>query len=96
MRSARLPGYRCSQDPRNAAAGSLRVLDLTITASRRLDYLFLFRGPRAGRPQHQTLEQLTKTGFKVNPNWRKCADIEALMGVLQGMGREARFPALRN
>ena len=65
-------------NPRNAAAGSLRVLDPTITASRRLDYFSYFVVP-APPTQHQTLEQLQKTGFKVNPNWRKCAGIEELM-----------------
>jgi DNA ligase (NAD+) len=64
-------------NPRNAAAGSLRVLDPAITASRRLDYYSYFMVPPPPT-QHETLEQLTKTGFKVNPNWRKCADIEAL------------------
>ena len=72
--AAELPVFA---NPRNAAAGSLRVLDPTITASRRLDYYSYFVVP-APPTQHQTLEQLTKTGFKVNPNWRKCADIEAL------------------
>ena len=70
-------------NPRNAAAGSLRVLDPTITASRRLDYFSYFVVP-APPTQHETLEQLQKTGFKVNPNWRKCADIEALMAFCKG------------
>jgi DNA ligase (NAD+) len=71
-------GLAVFANPRNAAAGSLRVLDPTITASRRLDYFSYFVVP-APPTQHQTLEQLQKNGFKVNPNWRKCADIEELM-----------------
>ena len=65
-------------NPRNAAAGSLRVLDPTITASRRLDYFSYYLVP-APPTQHETLKGLTEMGFKVNPNWRKCKDIEALV-----------------
>ena len=65
-------------NPRNAAAGSLRVLDPAITASRRLDYFSYFLVP-APPTQTGTLEQLKDMGFKVNPHWRKCKDIEALM-----------------
>ena len=65
-------------NPRNAAAGSLRVLDPAITASRRLDYFSYYLVP-APPTQHETLKGLTEMGFKVNPNWRKCKDIEALV-----------------
>lgn len=65
-------------NPRNAAAGSLRVLDPTITASRRLEYFSYFLVP-APPTQTETLEQLKEMGFKVNPNWRECADIDALL-----------------
>jgi DNA ligase (NAD+) len=65
-------------NPRNAAAGSLRVLDPTVTASRQLDYYsyFLFPVPAT---QKETLDDLKELGFKVNPNSRVCADIEALV-----------------
>jgi DNA ligase (NAD+) len=68
-------------NPRNAAAGSLRVLDPTITASRQLEYFtyFLFHdGTQATPTQHAALEELTKLGFKVNRYWTRCADIEEL------------------
>jgi DNA ligase (NAD+) len=65
-------------NPRNAAAGSLRVLDPTITASRRLDYFSYYLVP-APATQHETLEQLKDLGFKVNTNWRRCQGIEELV-----------------
>ena len=71
-------GLTVFANPRNAAAGSLRVLDPTITASRRLDYFSYYLVP-APATQHETLQDLTAMGFKVNPNWRKCKDIEALV-----------------
>src|ERR1039457_2690889 len=66
-------------NPRNAAAGSLRVLEPSITASRRLDY-FAYLLLTDGRPAYdshwQSLEELSRMGFKVNPNRRLCANVE--------------------
>ena len=69
-------------NPRNAAAGSIRVLEPQITAARRLDYYpyFLFAD---GAPLHdshwESLEALAALGFKVNPHRRRCPDIEELI-----------------
>jgi len=70
-------------NPRNAAAGSLRVLEPQITASRRLDYYtyFLLAG---GRPvcesQWRALEELVRMGFKVNPHRKLCASLDEVLG----------------
>jgi len=67
-------------NPRNAAAGSLRLLEPSITASRRLDYYTYFLFDETGRPlfgsHWESLEWLARHGFKVNPKRRICADVE--------------------
>jgi DNA ligase (NAD+) len=69
-------------NPRNAAAGSIRVLEPVVTASRRLDFYayFLMAG---GEPlcatQSESLERLQGLGFKVNPHHETCQDIEELV-----------------
>ncbi|MGH9485437.1 MAG: DNA ligase LigA-related protein, partial [Terriglobales bacterium] len=61
-------------NPRNAAAGAVRVLDPRITATRRLDfyaYGLLAGGHSVHRTQAATLEALKKLGFKVGA-WVLC------------------------
>ncbi|MFB3814433.1 MAG: NAD-dependent DNA ligase LigA [Terriglobales bacterium] len=57
-------------NPRNAAAGAVRVLDPNITALRRLDfyaYFLLSDGRVFGSEHWADLEALSAVGFKVNP-----------------------------
>lgn len=73
---------RVFANPRNAAAGSVRILDPKITAERRLDlfaYLLLADG-RVPQSRHsQTLETLHALGFKVSPSWKKCSGVDAVI-----------------
>ncbi|MBI1955911.1 MAG: NAD-dependent DNA ligase LigA [Acidobacteria bacterium] len=66
-------------NPRNAAAGSIRMLEPSIVAERHLDYfvyLLLDKGRVPLAEQRQVLEALSALGFKVNPHWKHCRDIE--------------------
>lgn len=69
-------------NPRNAAAGSLRQLDPAITAGRRLSAYFYqvlhWEGVEVFT-QEQALTLLKEAGLPVNPEWRLCPDIEAVI-----------------
>lgn len=74
-----LPKYA---NPRNSAAGSLRVLEPQVTASRQLDYyayFLLVNGDPHFESHWESLDTLVDMGFKVNPQRRLCADIEELV-----------------
>jgi DNA ligase (NAD+) len=69
-------------NPRNAAAGSIRVLEPQITASRRLQffvYFLLIDGQPAFDSHWESLETMARFGFKVNPHRRICADVEEVL-----------------
>ncbi|MBV9608838.1 MAG: NAD-dependent DNA ligase LigA, partial [Acidobacteria bacterium] len=68
-------------NPRNAAAGAVRVLDPNITAERHLDfysYFVLVNGRFAFQRHSESLEALQHAGFKVNPTWKAQKDIEGV------------------
>ncbi|MFL6436823.1 MAG: NAD-dependent DNA ligase LigA [Terriglobales bacterium] len=81
-------GLSRAANPRNAAAGTIRVLDPKIAAERRLDYFsyFLLRGGDSFLPSHfESLDALEKAGFKVNPHRMRTDDPEKVLEFINKM-----------
>ena len=72
-------GEKTFANPRNAAAGSIRQLDSTITAKRDLSiwvYNSIFENLQDPPKTHfESIQYLKKLGFKVNPNIQLCKNV---------------------
>ena len=69
-------------NPRNAAAGSLRLLDSKITASRNLHFFAYAWGDMTPPPSGSHWDMLGRFkqwGFTVNPKTSRCADVDAAL-----------------
>jgi DNA ligase (NAD+) len=74
-------GLSLFANPRNATAGTVRQLDASVTAQRRLDFFpyILLQNGRTYCDRHwKTLESLEAAGFKVNPHRKLAKDMEAV------------------
>ena len=76
---------------RNAAAGSLRQLDSTITAKRPLD-IFVFNVQKSDTKEFishkESLEYLESIGFNVNPIRVLCSGVEDVIKEIKKIGEE--------
>lgn len=82
-------------NPRNAASGSLRQLDATITARRKLNFFAYSWGEVTALPaatQSGVLAVLDQWGFTVNPLTRNCRSVDEIMAFYRDV--EARRGAL--
>lgn len=68
-------------NPRNAAAGTIRQLDPSIAARRKLDVFFYDVSGGEAHPatQWDELETLREWGFKVNPHRQLCSSVEEIL-----------------
>ncbi|HIJ51895.1 MAG TPA: NAD-dependent DNA ligase LigA [Planctomycetes bacterium] len=71
-------------NPRNAAAGSLKLLDAKITAARNLSFFAYATGelsePLAAN-HYQTLEKFKKLGLPVNPKIKRAKNIDEVINI---------------
>ncbi len=84
-------GDKLFANPRNAAAGSLRQLDSTITANRPLSLFAYAMGELAGEvgaSHSQFLDHLRAWGFPVNDRIRQCLGAEELLEHYAVIGAE--------
>jgi DNA ligase (NAD+) len=75
-------GLAPAVNPRNAAAGTLRTLEPSIVANRRLTffaYFLLVDGEYFSIGQATTLNALTTLGFRVNPHRKLVASVEEML-----------------
>lgn len=84
-------GQKLFANPRNAAAGSLRQLEPSVTASRKLD-IFVFNIQRADGISFDTHSEalclLKKMGFKISPDFKICSNIEEVINEIHRIGEE--------
>jgi DNA ligase (NAD+) len=84
-------GKQLYVNPRNTAAGSLRQLDASITASRPLGFFAYAWGEMSDMPaetQSGMIKWFEQCGFKTNPLTRICASVQKLLKFYHGIEQE--------
>jgi DNA ligase (NAD+) len=84
-------GKQVFANPRNSAAGSLRQLDPSITASRPLGFFAYSWGEMSERPadtQSGMVKWFGSAGFRTNPLMKVCRSVDALLAFHREIGLE--------
>ena len=92
-------GGKIFVNPRNAAAGAVRVLDPAITAQRKLDFFayYLYVDGRVPFAKHsESLLALKQMQFRASDDWKLCDGIDAVIAYCESWDTQTRKIALRN
>ena len=84
-------GGKVFANPRNAAAGSLRQKDASITGSRNLQFFAYSMGETStaiADTHWEFLKKLRSFGFAVNDRSARCDDVAALLNTYHAIGRD--------
>jgi len=82
-------GDKIFANPRNAAAGSLRQLDSTITAKRPLHFFAYTWGEAStvpGKTQSDVIAAFKDWGFVTNPLMKRCSTVEQMLAFYNDIG----------
>lgn len=89
-REAEKKGIKLFANPRNAASGSLRQLDSSITAKRPLEIFFygigLHKGIKLPDTHHAILHQLSEWGLRINPLIQVVTGVQGLLTFYKTIG----------
>jgi DNA ligase (NAD+) len=89
-------GGKIFVNPRNSAAGAVRVLDPAITASRRLDffaYYLLVDGKAPFAKHSESLQALKQLRFRASDDWKLCSGIDAVIDYCEEWdGKREKLP----
>lgn len=82
-------GQATFANPRNAAAGSLRQLNATVTKERQLDYfIYQLKGDEEIQTQEEALQYMSNLGFCVNKKRQLCHTSDEVMTYIDQMTQE--------
>ncbi len=84
-------GEKIYANPRNFAAGSLRQLDASVTASRPLSFFAYAWGDHStlpGATQTDVVAAFARWGLPVNPLMKRCADVDTLLAHYREIERQ--------